>query len=455
MRALSFINFCLFEGASIEGNDGKVTLNYNNNRDNQKEVLKTTDKRQHIKYYPNDNTPNSNKFRVRWGLDYDLYRGVIDHDGRFKYTMDQLKDANIVNKDKSLNSFLKASYDDLGISQLKPDYIVAVGSTAGLVANLVSISADLFPKAETFNLPKIEYANIGHAIDWDELQRQKGGAHTHRFLGELFGKHANNSGKLKRDMSEIDNFGELKEFIEEELPNVDWKTEGSDGKSLIPFKVRSSGVWSRDGFRDFLKPKYDTISNDFNNLILECISDNKKMLIIDDNRNSDTDIRSIFSEIDRIAHDLGADDNSKYRQNFMFYLLYSMAEKDIDPNFSWKTSSSGKEHTTIRKDSAASTDFASFILTGERGEKYKTSDSIQQKKELNIVNIIHSVKQLYNHYLSTKRYDSIESMDKALNHIANNNNSNLDDVKRSYGKALKSSKMHNDVFMWPYKEKIK
>jgi hypothetical protein len=451
MRAFNFEEFCINEGASIKGSDGMVTLDYNNNSSDQKEVLKTTKKSSHYKYYPEVDLPNSKKFEVRWGLDYDSYKGVIDHEGRFKYTMDQLKNGNIINRDASLSDFLKKSYDDLGISEFRPDYIVAVGSTAGLVASLVNVTRNLFRKSETFNSPKIEYANIGTAIDWDELYRQKGGAHAYRFLSELLSKHAKNTNKLKKQLKGINSFGELREFFERELPNVQWKEEGSDGKSLIPFKVRSSGVWSRDGFRDFLKPKYDTISNEFQNIILECISEGKKMLIIDDNRNTDTDIKTICRDIDNVAKLLGVTD-LQYRSNFKFYLLYSMSDRGISDEFIWKTSDIGKTHSVIRKDSIAASDFETFLQTGEAGEKFKTLDKKRSESELKTKNLIQEVRDIYKFFYPTIK-NPILTMDKAIRLVANKNGEDFEKTKHSYYKALKVNKQHAIEEMWPYAEK--
>ena len=173
-----FIN----EGAYLD-NTGEVILTSKNDANNKTEVLKTTGtqvkQRIHgISYFKNIpisglQLPNL-MFPKFHSLDMDGYSGPLDHPGRFKYTMDQLKNGNIVDVETSLPQFIKDSFNSLKITQyFRPAYLVGTGSTKGLVEKLCdSIQVALNQELPVISLNKVKYLNAGDALNWDEVYSQ-------------------------------------------------------------------------------------------------------------------------------------------------------------------------------------------------------------------------------------------------------------------------------------------
>ena len=169
MKYLQNYQTFLNEGVHLN-KDGMAVLLWQNDIDNQDEVLKSVNTKytnagaQYTKGIDfSRDTPISNRKETNLGwptfysLSVDDYNGKVDDTARFKYTMDQLKDGNIENIETSLPEFIKSSFNHLGITKnFKPDYIVSVGSTKGLVGHLIRAINQLIPSADPINLNKVK-----------------------------------------------------------------------------------------------------------------------------------------------------------------------------------------------------------------------------------------------------------------------------------------------------------
>ena len=100
MKVLDFKYFLINEGAYID-NNGKINLSFNNDDDNPNEVLKSAASNKPD--YELANT-DSTGYKICYGLDYSLYDDTVDHPGRFKATMDLLKDGKIDDASNSVDN---------------------------------------------------------------------------------------------------------------------------------------------------------------------------------------------------------------------------------------------------------------------------------------------------------------------------------------------------------------
>lgn len=356
----SFLN----EGAHLDST-GQVVLSWQNDKSNPDEVLKSANTKYFIGGKPvttgidiHRDTPiefrrESNLgWPVFYSLSVDDYAGLVDDTVRFKYTMDQLKDANIKDIETQLPEFIKQSFQHLGITKnFKPDYIVSVGSTKGLVGHLIRAINLILPNADPVNLNKVKYLNAGDAVNWAELKsqtdRQEAGAATlNSFKATILSYAEAISPEFKtliKDAATVDDLRRLimgsGRYVSPET-SIRWK-ELINGESMNPFIVRTSGR-NFGGFKSFFKKKYGYDEQEFMNAVIDCAVSGKRMLIIDDNKNSGDDIKAIKKNILDILK--GLEPLSPRVNNlFGFYVLYKMK-----PGSNW--SYQDKEGKTFRKD---------------------------------------------------------------------------------------------------------
>lgn len=377
---INFTDFCLNEGAYLD-KDGSIILSGPDDSSNNDEVLKTQSGRIMASAYNSKADWSSSerqhllKFPIYSSLGIDDYAGTLDHPGRFKYTMDQLKSGNIKGGDQAIEDFLRHSFNRLNMrrSLSGVKYIVSVGSSKGLVASLSNAAANIF-NANVINLPKVEYINAGDAINFEELKHQvetqeKGESTFDRFKTFILNEYIN----LDRSTPEIidairnaTNVEDLKNlllrqnqyFNEEDLV---WDNEEDFKTQIKPFIVKSSGVDFRGlNTRRMWKPKYDYNYIDFMDAVAECATKyGTKMLIIDDNRNSGTDITNITNNIIQISESLKLDRNlaKDWMTNFAFYVMYNMGKTSSDFEY---ISPEGKKSKTITLNNRAAQSFEEF-----------------------------------------------------------------------------------------------
>lgn len=430
MRYLNNFKQFITEGAYVN-KEGTVVLNYKNDPENNDEVLKTD---LHGKEFLDR---EKSEWPVYWSLSVTGFRGKVDHEGRFKYTMDQLKGGNIEGGTDSLSSFMMQSFERLGILDKQINYVVAVGSTYGLVQDMAQILASKF-NARIINLEKAQYLNAGDAVDWIEYQSQvlrqsKEGTMAASFEGfkkMLINTYVNiretdpNVIKELRGAQDVDR---LKGLVLN--PEIKWKEQDIDGKSLLPFIVRSSGR-NFGGYRKMWKPKYQFENSELYDAIVDCATNRSKMLIIDDNQNSGEDFKTIKNQIEKMILAYRADstlqsDNkviSKYSSNFLFYVLYQMQHKESRGDFYYLTKS-GKTATRFSADAEIVNDFRNFIRGQEIAPKY--AEKTLKKEETESVNVSKIGVDLFNLF---NTYVKIESAKAGV--------SNLKIRKIAYAKAV-------------------
>jgi hypothetical protein len=352
----SFIN----EGAYLNSK-GQAVLSWENDRENPDEVLKSAnitrtrsnrDVKDAVDFQ--GEIPRSNQvgsasrdvgagygFPIFFGLSADDYTGKVDDPARFRDTMAQLKAANIENAEESVLQFIKGSFKYLQISQhFKPDYIVTIGSTKGLVGHLAKAANKIFPEADPINLDKVKYLNAGDAIDWEELKAQTGrqakGASTLEMVKSNILKYVDTDNvdyefiRLIKATTDIDDLRRLitasGRYISPET-QLKWR-EVIDGETMTPFIVRTSGR-NPGGLKSFFKTKYSFDDQEFIEAVINCYRLGKKMLIMDDNKNTGSDINTIRKNILDILSGAGLDDQElgKAITQYGFYVLYKMNTK--------------------------------------------------------------------------------------------------------------------------------
>lgn len=344
----SFIN----EGAYLN-NKGQAVLKWENDGDNSDEVLKSANamisKRtgqfpEGVDFFKGTPIINTSAGSYGWpqffGLSMDGYGGRVDNPARFKDTMAQLKDANIEDIETSIPQFIQKSFTHLGITRkFRPDYIVSVGSTKGLVGHLVKAANQIFPEADVVNLDKVTYLNAGDAVNWDELKSQverqeKGDATLNSFKSTIL-KYAERLDpefkRLIKDAKDVDDLRRLVmasgRYVSPET-QIQWR-DMIDGEKMTPFVVRTSGR-NFGGFKAFFKKKYSFDDQEFIEAVITCARDGKRMLIIDDNKNSGVDIADIKKNILDILKGLGIL-NTQTQKLFGFWVLYKM-----EPRKDWE-----------------------------------------------------------------------------------------------------------------------
>jgi hypothetical protein len=340
-------NYQAFINEGVYLNDkGQAVISWENDKSNNDEVLKSvnTVRTNNTGKFPDgieffNNTPlmyktaSSLGWPTFYSLSIDNYLGKVDYPARFKYTMDQLKFANIENIETDLPKFIKQSFGHLGITKnFRPDYIVSVGSTKGLVGYLTRAVNDLIPEADPINLSKVKYLNAGDAVDWKELNKQvttqASGDRTLSSFKQLILNYADDiDPAFKAMIKSAQTADDLRRlvmasgrYVSPET-QIKWK-ELIDDETMVPFTVRTSGR-NFGGFKSFFKAKYAYSDQEFIEAVIDCAKNRKRMLIIDDNKNSGDDIRDIQKNILDILTGLGIM-NTATQNLFGFYVLYKM-----------------------------------------------------------------------------------------------------------------------------------
>lgn len=354
----SFIN----EGAYLN-DKGRAVIQWENDAENPDEVLKSVK----LNITSQDFTgvdfvgkkaPGFGE--IAWPIFYSLavdgYSGKVDSLDRFKATMDALKKGNIEDIDSSLVEFLSQSFKYNGLDKwlnlpamvwsdyLKKhtkgsaqplSYIIKVGSSQGLVGKLADAVKQLYPSAQVRNLPKVKYLNAADAIDWDKLETDRinqpsGQKSFNQFKQETIIRWSQNmSPELRQEISNAQNVADLQKILARKEGGVEWLERWNDVQ-MVPFQIRKSGIFG-GGFGAWFKTKYMPDDSHFIEAVIDCAINGKKMLIIDDNKNSGEDIRIITRNIKDILEQ-GNFPPDTYRKQFGFYVLYQMKNQQ-DFNF--------------------------------------------------------------------------------------------------------------------------
>jgi hypothetical protein len=304
MRALSFHNFCISEGASVNQRNGMVTLNWGDDINDEYEFLKT------------NNTMEVATIRKTGRGIFDIYFGLsVDQDrleelqkkADVKMTLDWLKDARIEGGLKSVIDFAKPTISYINKLN-KIDYVIPMGSTRGLSKELSVAVTELVGDAKVVPLDKHEFDNISQAIDWEYIKSYEEDPKTKSILSQIKSiirnEISNATPELLNKLREIKDWKELKGLLLRGNPknryfDPEYKIEWTN----TPFKIRSSGeLWA--GMRQAFKTKYQTPkksgefgSPEFIEAFKQCVLRDRTMLLVDDNTRSKKDISNIIDSL--------------------------------------------------------------------------------------------------------------------------------------------------------------
>lgn len=177
-------------------------------------------------------------------------------------------------KPEELQSLLRKT---IGNRLPKVDYIGSLESKGGLNNLLLNTLQKIYPEAKTIAVEKVEYNIIDNAVDWDRFTRQT-------------------------------------DSVKKSLVNFLYKT----AEKLPPYKIRKSDKLQSMIIK-LLHSKYNIGLHPSGegekfppvyNAIVECLTEGKVMLIVDDNMHTGTDFYKIFEGIEGIREKI-VEANSK------------------------------------------------------------------------------------------------------------------------------------------------
>lgn len=298
----------LNEGARLDPQTGEVLLTWNNNHD-RNEVLKTN---------RGLDVTRVSGYPIYYGLEIDGDRlKELAGDPMTKFVMDQLKDAKIANKEQDLSEFIDRNLRL--ISRNTPfkgtDFVIPLGSTKALSYELGDIASKTFTNAKVVQLGKHEFSNLSSALDWNYIEEWENRVGTPKTRGKgvvrslikplktiiTNGINSVHDEEVLKRIKKTEDWQELRELITNS--DIDWKD--------IPYIIRSSGETFR-GSRKFFKSKYNTPGPNgdpagdpgFIEAVEACLTTPQRLLIVDDNARSKTDVRQILDVITRMSHSL-------------------------------------------------------------------------------------------------------------------------------------------------------
>ena len=326
-----FIN----EGAYLNPESDTVVLNWKNDDKNPLEVLKSNDDftitgftKLGIK---------SESFTVYYGLEVDENRiKELQENPYVKLTLDSLKQSLIDGGNAAIESFMKPTIDEIKKNKgtVAIDYIVPLGSRESLSMDManaikkytggkIKSAFGKITKVKTKIIPlnKYIFSNITHALDWNYIEDYENG------VGKIHGKNK----KPRKTILHL-----LKDVVTQEIENASQETilsiknakDWSKIKGIMlrsqpqhrmyspnnhidwqstDFDIKSSGI-SFGGNRKFFKTKYETPKTTgefgdraFIEAVMDCVKNNKYMLLIDDNARTKEDMSKIFDSVIKIA----------------------------------------------------------------------------------------------------------------------------------------------------------
>jgi hypothetical protein len=345
-----FIN----EGAQLSGpNFDIVKLNWLDDKKAPLEVLKSNNSHD-VTGFRKIGVTKDGSFQVYYGLtiDQDRTKELGDSDPVFKLTLDALKQAKIDGSARALAEFIKPTAREIRAKKGTVDYVVSLGSTAGLSQDLGERFSQEFKDAQYLQLPKENFENFEKALNWDYIKNYETKVKEEGVRPIFAGVKQDILDAIDRDktspeiIAEINaakTADEVQAIITRSNPANKYREYSEDDSNVIfwkvePFNIRSSGI-SRGGSRQWLKTKYSTPkpSGEFGDPIFveavkKCILGTSTMLFVDDNSRTKEDISRIFDSIIMIADNILADSETvtpkmaQYHKRFLAYVLIYLPE---------------------------------------------------------------------------------------------------------------------------------
>jgi len=200
----------------------------------------------------------------------------------------------------------------------KVDYIGFLESKGGLNKLLIEVIKTIYPEATIVPIAKMEYTEIDDAVDWEQFRKESQG--IQKAIIDFLYKTAE-----KEPTYKIRKSGEVQSKIIQRL-------HSKYDLGLNP-NVKNKK----------LPPIYD--------VFVKCISQGKKLLLVDDNLHTGTDFLKIFRAVDELKDKMieevtvydGKEDKkehqrrialltanyAKVRQNIAGYVLYKLKDSDL------------------------------------------------------------------------------------------------------------------------------
>jgi hypothetical protein len=346
-----FIN----EGAHlIAPNYDTVELSWQDDKGLPLEVLKTNGSHE-VTGFRKVGITKSGSFQVYYGLTVDPNRNekLGAEDPLFKRTLDLLKKSNILDAGRSLFRFTERTANEIKSKKGKVNYVVSLGSTAGLSKDLGEAFTKHFSGAKFIPLSKYDFENFEQALNWEYIRgydtkvKEEGkrpildkvkidilnAIDQDRTSPAIITniRAANDADSLRGVLLAGDPKNKYHQYDPEEMTTIFWKK--------TPYNIRSSGL-SHGGSRQWLKTKYDTPKSsgefgetEFMEAIKKCILGGATMLFVDDNSRTKEDISRIFDAIIELAENIVRDVNtidskiiSQYHKRFLAYVLIYLPE---------------------------------------------------------------------------------------------------------------------------------
>ena len=355
MMYLKDFNQYINEGARlIAPNYDKAELSWQDDKTLPLEVLKTNNTH-NVTGFTKVGITKGGSFLVYYGLTVDPNRNekLGAEDPIFKLTLDSLKKSNILNSDSALFKFTSRTANEIKSKKGNINYVVSLGSTAGLSNDLAKAFTRHFNDAKFIPLSKYDFANFEQALNWKYIRdydvkvKEKG---DRPILDKVKIDVLNaidrdkTSPQLIRAIRKAPSADKLRGIILAGDPKNRYHQYDPSGETTIfwkkePYNIRSSGI-SHGGSRAWLKTKYATpkTSGEFGETafveaVKKCIIGGATMLFVDDNSRTKEDISKIFDAIIELAENIIADIDtvdskliSQYHKRFLAYVLIYLPE---------------------------------------------------------------------------------------------------------------------------------
>lgn len=356
MKYLQEFDQFVTEGAHLIGpNYDQVELSWRDDKTLPLEVLKTNSTND-VTGFRKVGTTAGGSFQVYYGLTVDPERNTSlgNEDPLFKITLDSLKRSNILDSTSALYRFTTNTAREIRSKKRNIDYIVSLGSTAGLSRDLGQVFTQHFSGAKFIPLSKYDFDNFEQALDWEYIKDYEVGV-KEKGKRPIFGAVKKDilnaidldrtSPRLVADINAAQDAEELRAIILRADPKNRYHQYSPTEETTIfwkktPYNIRSSGL-SHGGSRQWLKTKYATPKasgefgeNRFVDAVKDCILNNSTMLFVDDNARTKEDLSRIFDAIISLAENIiadspGIDRNlmTQYHKRFLAYVLIYIPEK--------------------------------------------------------------------------------------------------------------------------------
>ena len=350
MKFIKLFDQYINEGAHlIPPTYDKIELSWNDDKSLPLEVLKSN-KSHKITGFRKVGITKDGSFQLYYGLTVDPSRNreLGDSDPLFKITLDTLKKANILNSESALFKFTEYTAKEIRSKKGKIDYVVSLGSTAGLSQDLGKAFSRHFGGSKFIPLSKYEFDNFEQALNWnyisayDRKVREEGARPIlSRVKQDIIDAidTEKTSNQIIQAIGDAHDADELRGILLKANPKNRYHEYSEDDENTIfwinePYSIRSSGI-AHGGSRQWLKTKYDTPKSsgefgetEFMEAIKKCVFGNATMLFVDDNSRTKEDISKIFDAVIKVAENLIANSDaandksvSQYHKRFLAYVL--------------------------------------------------------------------------------------------------------------------------------------